>query len=690
MLDEDKDTNKKKRRDDDGSEGGDGGDPNGNKPKGVDFKSTRYLFAIILLGFVLVIIYGMKTTFPNTDRLPWSEFREKAAAGAFKEIDINRATGEVVGHYQVGTNTDPKAVNKSEVHVLAPDPFPEQEFAFLMAQSQNPEHKFTVKIEAPSPFLGMLISFAPWGLMLLIFYFVVLRQLRGPGGPGGVLSFGKSRATLITKEKCKKTFKDVAGVDEAKQEVEEIVGFLKNPKKFQRLGGRIPKGVLLIGTPGTGKTLLAKSIAGEADVPFFSISGSDFVEMFVGVGASRVRDLFQQARESSPCIIFLDEIDAVGRRRGTGIGGGHDEREQTLNEILVQMDGMESDDKIIVMAATNRPDVLDPALLRPGRFDRHVYVDLPDVKGREEILRVHAKRVKLAPDVDLSLLAKSTPGSSGADLENIINEAALIAVSKDKDGIELSDLDEARDKVAWGREKKSRVMDEAERWVTSYHEAGHALLSYLLPECDKPTKVSVIPRGRALGMTVSPPAKDVYSFSKKQLLGRIKMTYGGRIAEQMFTGDITTGAQNDIEQASSMIRRMVCEWGMSDRVGPIKYSEDGEDVFLGRDMASRQAHSEATAVAIDEEIRRMISECYKDAEELLSNRRDQIELIAKALMEHEVINGDELDTLLKTGKLERKVPVKNIVHRPLPKVQPKATRPELDSPLGPSATPQPA
>ncbi len=517
----------------------------------------------------------------------------------------------------------------------------------------------------------------------------MLRQLRGPGGPGGVLSFGKSRATLITKEKCKKTFKDVAGVDEAKQEVEEIVGFLKNPKKFQRLGGRIPRGVLLIGTPGTGKTLLAKSIAGEADVPFFSISGSDFVEMFVGVGASRVRDLFGQARENSPCIIFLDEIDAVGRRRGTGIGGGHDEREQTLNEILVQMDGMESDDKIIVMAATNRPDVLDPALLRPGRFDRHVYVDLPDVKGREEILRVHAKRVKLAPEVDLTFLAKSTPGCSGADLENIINEAALIAVQKEKDGIDMSDLDEARDKVAWGREKKSRVMDEAERWVTSYHEAGHALISYILPECDKPTKVSVIPRGRSLGMTISPPAKDVYSFSRKQLLGRIKMIYGGRIAEQMFTGDITTGAQNDIEQASAMVRRMVCEWGMSERVGPIKYNDDGDDVFLGRDMNAKRGHSEATGVAIDEEVRRIISECYKDAEDLLQNRREQIELIAKALMEHEVINGEELDALIKHGKIERKIPVKQIVHRPLPKVQSKA-RPELDSQLGPSATPQPA
>jgi cell division protease FtsH len=622
--------------------------------------------------------------------MSWTEFREKVAAGAFREIDIVGGR-EVIGHLADG-NAAPGG--KKEIHVIAPDPFPDSEYAYIMKCSEDRAadgtltHKFIVRNEVPSQLLIAIVNWMPWILLLLVFYFVVLRQLRGPGGPGGVLSFGKSRATLITKEKCKKTFKDVAGVDEAKQEVEEIVGFLKNPKKFQRLGGRIPKGVLLIGTPGTGKTLLAKSIAGEADVPFFSISGSDFVEMFVGVGASRVRDLFQQARENSPCIIFLDEIDAVGRRRGTGIGGGHDEREQTLNEILVQMDGMESDDKIIVMAATNRPDVLDPALLRPGRFDRHVYVDLPDVKGREEILRVHAKKVKLAPEVDLNVLAKSTPGSSGADLENIINEAALIAVMKEKDGIDLSDLDEARDKVAWGREKKSRVMDEAERWVTAYHEAGHALLCYVLPECDKPTKVSVIPRGRALGITISPPAKDVYSLSRKQLLGRIKMIYGGRIAEQMFTGDITTGAQNDIEQASAMVRRMVCEWGMSERVGPIKYNDDGDDVFLGRDMVHKQAPSEATAVAIDDEVRKIIDQCYHDADAILQQRRNEIELIAKALMEHEVINGDELDTLLKTGKLEKKVPVKQIVHRPLPKVQQKAT-PELDTPLGP-ATPQPA
>jgi cell division protease FtsH len=683
--DDDKDS-KKKRRDGSENEGDGGGDGNNPKnPKGVDFKSSRYLFIIILIGIVMAVVFGMKSTFPGgTERLSWTDFREQLSAGKFKKVQI--IGRDVIATYQPVANEK----GKSEVRAYAPaDPMPDSEFAWLMKEAERT--KTTIAPEVPSQLPIILLSWIPWLLLIFVIYFFVFRQLRGPGGPGGVLSFGKSRATLITKEKIKKTFKDVAGVDEAKQEVEEIVGFLKNPKKFQRLGGRIPKGVLLIGTPGTGKTLLAKSIAGEADVPFFSISGSDFVEMFVGVGASRVRDLFQQARESSPCIIFLDEIDAVGRRRGTGIGGGHDEREQTLNEILVQMDGMESDEKIIVMAATNRPDVLDPALLRPGRFDRHVYVDLPDVKGREEILRVHAKKVKLAADVDLSALAKSTPGSSGADLENIINEAALIAVTKDKDGIDMSDLDEARDKVAWGREKKSRVMDEAERWVTAYHEAGHALLSYVLPECDKPAKVSIIPRGPYLGVTISPPTKDVYGHSRKQLLGRVKMAYGGRIAEEMFTGDITTGAKSDIDQASNIVRKMVCEWGMSAKLGPIKYAEDDDAVFLGREIAHRQSHSDATAIAIDEEVRSIVDQCYKEAEEILKARRNEIELIAKALMEYEVINGDEIDSLMKTGKMEKKAPPKQIVHRPLPKESSKPAKPEVDTSMGGAApTPQPA
>jgi len=678
MQDSDEDP-KKKRRDDNGAEN----EPSGpDKPKGVDFKSSRFLFVVLVLGVVVAVFAGTRAFPGRPEPVDWVAFMRLLEDKKLKEIKVDGR--DVTGYYAAGAEA-----GKTQIHVVAPShPLPDNVIERLetLAKANN----VIIRFEQENQLVAFLMTLIPYFLLMLVIWFFVLRGLRGPGGPGGVLSFGKSRATLITKEKTKKTFKDVAGIDEAKQEVEEIVGFLKNPKKFQRLGGRIPRGVLLIGPPGTGKTLLAKSIAGEADVPFFSISGSDFVEMFVGVGASRVRDLFQNAREASPCIIFLDEIDAVGRRRGTGIGGGHDEREQTLNEILVQMDGMESDDKIIVMAATNRPDVLDPALLRPGRFDRHVYVDLPDVKGREEILRVHAKRVKLAPEVDLKHLAKSTAGTSGADLENIINEAALIAVMKDKDGIELSDLDEARDKVAWGREKKSRVMDDAERWVTAYHETGHALLGYILPECDKPTKISIIPRGRALGLTISTPEKDVYSLSRKQILGRIKMMYGGRIAEEMFTGDITTGAKSDIDQASNLVRRMICEWGMSDALGPIKYGEQEDDVFLGREMGNRQSHSDVTAVKIDEEVRRIIMQCYKEAAELLEHRRPEIENIARALMEHEVLNGEELDTLLKSGKLEKKIPAKQVVHRPLPKAQPKAKQAEIDSTMGGSATPAPA
>ena len=690
-MQDDDDKDKKKRRDDSGPDSGGGGDDpenNNNKNKGVDFKSSRYVFLIIVLGVILAVVFGGRYPLMSTQTAPdWTTFRKDFAAGKFKEVHFedNRNITAIYANGQ--ESTDDK--KRNQITLTAPVLLDGEQMKFFNEIADAKKGSIVLKGDVQSPLSQVLWMFLPWVGFALILYFVFFRQLRGPGGPGGVLSFGKSRATLITKEKCKKTFKDVAGVDEAKQEVEEIVGFLKNPKKFQRLGGRIPKGVLLIGTPGTGKTLLAKSIAGEADVPFFSISGSDFVEMFVGVGASRVRDLFQQARESSPCIIFLDEIDAVGRRRGTGIGGGHDEREQTLNEILVQMDGMESDDKIIVMAATNRADVLDPALLRPGRFDRHVYVDLPDVKGREEILRVHCKKVKLAPDVDLSVLAKGTPGLSGADLENIINEAALIAVTKDKDGIEMTDLDEARDKVAWGREKRSRVMDEAERWVTAYHEAGHALLGYLLPECDKPTKVTIIPRGSFLGATMSTPVKDVYSHSKKQLLGRLKMLFGGRIAEQMFTGDITTGAKGDIDQASLISRKMVCEFGMSEKLGPIKYVEDEEAVFLGRDMGNRQSHSGATAITIDEEVRSIVDFCYKEAERLLTEHRDDIELIAKALMEHEVISGDDIDSLIKIRKIEKKTPVKLVVHRPLPKAQSKSPYPTLDI-TGGGGTPQPA
>ena len=497
-----------------------------------------------------------------------------------------------------------------------------------------------VEPSAWAPIANLLL---PMILIFAIFYLIFMRQMRQVGGEGGVLSFGKSRAKLATK-KTGVTLDDVAGIEEAKEEVGEIIEFLKNPKRFERLGGRIPRGVLLIGPPGSGKTLLAKAIAGEADVPFYTISGSDFVEMFVGVGASRVRDLFRQAKETAPCLIFLDEIDAVGRRRGHGWGGGHDEREQTLNAILVEMDGFDTNDNVILLAATNRPDVLDPALRRPGRFDREVFVELPDIKGREAILKVHAKKVKTAEDIDLAVLARGTPMFSGADLEAIINEAAIIAVMKDKDAVETEDFEEARDKIAWGRQKRSRVLAEEDKEVTAYHEAGHALMMALLPDVEKLHKVTIIPRGQALGSTMHLPERDRYNESRKRVISAIKVLFGGRVAEETFCGDVSTGAANDIKRATGMARMMVREWGMSDQIGPINYADSEERIFGGEVVVAHE-YSEATAVEIDTEIKRIISECHQDARRLIEENRDACERIAKALLEHEVLSAADVDAL---------------------------------------------
>ncbi len=494
---------------------------------------------------------------------------------------------------------------------------------------------------------GFLQSMLPNLLIILVlvlaFYFLIFRRM---GQGGGVLSFGKSRAVLITKGKTAKTFKDVAGIDEAKDEVEELVDFLRHPKKFQKLGGRIPKGVLLVGPPGTGKTLLAKAIAGEADVPFYSISGSDFVEMFVGVGASRVRDLFNQAKENSPCIIFIDEIDAVGRRRGSGANsGGHDEREQTLNAILVEMDGFASTDKVIVIAATNRVDVLDPALQRPGRFDRHIYVNLPDIAGREQILQVHAGKVKLAPEVDLTRIARGTPGFSGADLESLINEGALHAARGDQENVTLVDLEYARDRVAFGRERKagSRAMPEDERRITAYHEAGHALLQLLVDEGDELHKVTIIPRGRALGSTMHLPNQDRHTHGRRKLMGEICVLFGGRIAEGIFCGDVTTGASNDIQRATQLARGMVYEWGMSEKMGPIKYTED-HDSMLGHE--SVVAAGVETRRELDQEVRSIIDAQYQRAVDTITQHREALERIAQALLEHETLDGDQVQRLV--------------------------------------------
>jgi len=465
-------------------------------------------------------------------------------------------------------------------------------------------------------------------------------------GGGKAMSFGKSRARLMTDKSIKVTFEDVAGIDEAKQELEEVVDFLKDPKKFTRLGGRIPKGVLLVGQPGTGKTLLARAIAGEADVPFLSISGSDFVEMFVGVGASRVRDLFNQGKKHAPCIIFIDELDAVGRHRGAGLGGGHDEREQTLNQLLVEMDGFESNEGVIIMSATNRPDVLDPALLRPGRFDRQVVVPLPDIKGREKIFKVHVNKVPLDKDVNLEILARGTPGFSGADIENLVNEAALYAARSDKSTVNMVDFEYAKDKVLMGTERKSMVISDTEKKNTAYHEAGHALIAKLIPGSDPIHKVTIIPRGRALGLTQQLPIDEKHTYPRHFLINNIAILLGGRAAEELVLNDFTTGAGNDIERATDLARKMVCEWGMSDEMGPLTYGKKDEQIFLGKELATHKDYSEETAKRIDKEVSKIVLESYERAKKLLSDNIDTLHKLAQDLLVKEVLNADEVDEIL--------------------------------------------
>ena len=502
--------------------------------------------------------------------------------------------------------------------------------------------------------LTMLLGWIlPLLVLLAIFYFLFMRPLRGGAG-GMLMSFGRSKHRVQSKDRVKVTFKDVAGVEEAKDEVAEIIEFLKNPKKFQRLGGRIPRGVLLIGPPGCGKTLLAKAIAGQADVPFFSISGSDFVEMFVGVGASRVRDLFKQAKDNSPCIIFLDEVDAIGRKRGAGFaGGGHDEREQTLNAILVEMDGFDTNDQVIVVAATNRSDILDHALTRPGRFDRQIFVPLPDLKGRVDILKVHAKNVKLGPDANLERVARGTPMFSGADLAAIINEAALAATMANKDYIETADLEEARDKVRWGRARKSRVIDQKEKEITAYHEAGHTIVQSLLKDADPLHKVSIIPRGPMGGATFALPEKDRTLFTKRYCMALLKVCFGGRIAEEIFCDDISSGAQSDIQQATKIAKQMILTWGMSDELGPISYGPDSSLKDMMYIMPGEKEYSEKTAEAIDSEVKKITDQAYKKAKELIGTNKDKLERIAKALLKYETLDADEVDLILEGGELDK-------------------------------------
>ena len=536
--------------------------------------------------------------------------------------------------------------------------------------------------ETNAMLVNAMWTLLPFALIAAFVWFFFIRQIKMAGK--GALSFGKSKARLLAKERNKTTFKDVAGIDEAIEEVSELVEFLKDPKKFQRLGGRIPKGVLMVGPPGTGKTLLAKAIAGEADAAFFSISGSDFVEMFVGVGASRVRDMFEQARKNTPCLVFIDEIDAVGRSRGHGLGGGNDEREQTLNALLVEMDGFDTQEGIIIIAATNRPDVLDPALLRPGRFDRQVIVNLPDVRGREGILKVHAKNVKLAPGVDLSVIARGTPGYSGAELANLLNEAALLAASTNKKAVGMVELEEARDKVRWGRERRSLAMTDEDKKFTAWHEAGHALVNVLLQHTHPLHKVTIIPRGQSLGSTMSLPKADILNRRRKEMLDMIAVTMAGRIAEEIVSGDISSGAAGDIQQATNMARAMVTHWGMSDKLGMVQYGDDDEFVFLGREVARAKVYSESTAEEIDAEIKRIIDDAYKVAKDIITGNLDKLELIAKSLLEYETLDGTQVDEIVRTGKFTPPAPPLSMepphgapAGTPLPEPPPKPATPKL-------------
>lgn len=607
----------------------------------------RGVLLIVILALALVMFYFVMKHQEPYKEIPYSpDFIELVQSGKISQCKIVREVsgveyvqGELVPEPGEETGQQPE---RFKVYITQAD----GDFRkFLLDNNVN----FTVPPQ--NPYLWQLISSVlPVLLIFGILYFVFMRQIRSAGH--GALSFGKSRARLLSRDTHKVTFENVAGIDEAKEEVHEIIEFLKDPKKFQTLGGRIPKGVLLMGPPGTGKTLLAKAIAGEADVPFFNISGSDFVEMFVGVGASRVRDMFEQGKKSAPCIIFIDEIDAVGRSRFTGIGGGHDEREQTLNALLVQMDGFETQEGVIILAATNRPDVLDQALLRPGRFDRQVIIDLPMIDGREAILVMHAKRIKLAKTADLRRLARGTPGFSGADLENLLNEAALLAARQGKEAVELHDLEEARDKVKWGRERRTRVLNEKEKKIAAYHEAGHALVMQLVEESEPLHKITIIPRGVAyLGATMQLPEKDRYMEGRVRLRGVLAGLMGGRASEEMNFDDITSGASSDLKEATRVARHMVCDWGMSDALGPQTFGENQELMFLGREVNRTQNYSEQTARKIDEEINRFLRESYERAVQILTANRDELNLIAESLFERETLEGRDVEEIVEHGRI---------------------------------------
>jgi len=628
-------------------------------------KTILFWLSIVLLGVMLWRLVSQNGQAQREETPSYSEFMAHVDQGEVKEVTMYLAPNsyELQGEYV-------KPANKKFRTTIFKEDAPN-----LTKELREKSVLINVKEVRSGDWLIILLNALPL-LLLVGFCLFLMRQMQAGGNKA--LSFGKSRARLLSAQQKKVTFKDVAGTDEAKEELQEIIEFLKDPQKFQKLGGRIPKGVLLVGPPGTGKTLLARAIAGEANVPFFSISGSDFVEMFVGVGASRVRDLFEQGKKNAPCIIFIDEIDAVGRHRGAGLGGGHDEREQTLNALLVEMDGFESNEGVILIAATNRPDVLDPALLRPGRFDRRVVVARPDVKGREEILRVHTRKKPIADDVDLSIIARGTPGFSGADLESLANEAALWAARQNRKFVLMEDFEMAKDKVLMGVERKSLILSDEEKKNTAYHEAGHALVAAMTPGADPVHKVTIIPRGMALGLTMQLPTDDKHSYTKEHLEGMLAVLMGGRTAEEIFLGHITTGAGNDIERATEIARNMVCEWGMSE-LGPLAFGKKEEAIFLGREIAQHRDFSEATAVDIDKEVKRIVNEAYEKAKKIQNSHRDILETIAQGLLEREVLDANEVKLLIEGKPLPEKVrtPPTPPPQQGATAADPKVVRPEL-------------
>lgn len=629
---------------------------NKNLKGGDDFNWNRVFkivlgWSAILIGFFLIMIYTTKSDSKYSE-ITFNEYQtlltnQKIASGIVKKSENN--------YEFYGTLKAPEPVNIGgrtmtidKFNLLLPYSNIEQD----VVKSWNDAGVNITMEKDDGGWLTPLLGALPW-ILIIVFWIIIMRRMQGGGASGGrnIFTFGKSKAKMLNEGTLKVTFQDVAGADEAKQELEEIIEFLKSPAKFQKLGGKIPKGVLLLGPPGTGKTLLARAVAGEAGVPFFSISGADFVEMFVGVGASRVRDLFEQGKKNAPCIIFIDEIDAVGRHRGAGLGGGHDEREQTLNQLLIEMDGFEQNNGVIVIASTNRPDILDPALLRPGRFDRQVVVDRPDVKGREGILKVHTRKIPMSKDIRLDVIAKGTPGFSGADLANLVNEAALLAARRNSDMVTMRDMENAKDKVLMGTERKSLIISERDKKTTAYHEAGHVLVAKMLPESDPVHKVTIIPRGRALGVTSHLPIDEKHTYSKEYLETMVACLFGGRAAEKIVFNEYTTGASNDIERASDIARKMVTEFGMSEKLGPLKYGQKQEEVFIGKEMSQHKNYSESTQILIDDEVRKIVSQGLDTAEKILSDNIDKLHRLSLVLLEREILDAEEIDMVLRGEQL---------------------------------------